>query len=154
MQHKDPAHLDQAHPHVHTTPPDPATQKTVWIAVAGAVVAIAAAIIVTTAVVRDVSVRNGGDVEVRVDYAWTAKDGRQRLERHVSPGNALSFNFEQGSEILVYHPAPDDKVVWTTIPVGSDDRKFEIVPKSAGTITASHDGQPIALTLTQAPISR
>jgi len=149
--HVDPHHSDTAHPHVHTVPPDPAMKKTFLFGVVGGVVAIGAVVAVMTSAVHEVAVTNAGNIDVRVEYAWTANGKRSTLDRQVSPGNSISFRFEPQSELVVYHPAPDDAAAWAVIPVGEKDGKFEIAPKSREALTASKDGQSVSLTLTPVP---
>ena len=149
--HVDPRHSDAAHPHVHTTAPDPAMRKTVLFAIVGGVVAIGAIIALTRGTVREVSLKNTGSVDVRVEYAWTAKGSRVTRDRQVPPGGSISFSFEPNSELVVYHPAPDETAAWAVIPVGDNDRKFEIAPQSGGVLTATNGGQTIAPKLTPVP---
>jgi hypothetical protein len=149
--HVDPRHSDAAHPHVHTTAPDPAMKKTVMFAVVGGIVAIGAVIALMNSTIREVSVKNTGSVDVRVEYAWTANGSRVTRDKQVAPGGSISFGFEPNSELVVYHPAPNEKAAWASIPVGENDRKFEIAPQTGGVLTASNGGQPISPTLTPVP---
>jgi len=149
--HVDPHHADPAHPHVHTPAADPAMKKTALFVIVGSVVAIGAVVVLMKSAVHEVSVRNAGDVDVRVEYAWKANGDRVTRDRQVAPGGSISFGFEPDSEVVVYHPVPDDKASWVVIPVGENDRRFEIVPKAGGALTASNDGQPIATTLIPVP---
>jgi hypothetical protein len=152
--HVDPHHGDAAHPHVRTTPPDPAMRKTALFGVIGGVVAIGAAVALMSGAVKEVKVANAGSVDVRVEYGWKENGTRVTRDLQVAPGNAISFEFQPDSELVVYHPAPDDKAIWTVIHVGNDDRKFEIAPKSGGVLTASHDGQSITPELIPVPTVR
>jgi hypothetical protein len=149
--HVDPHHSDAAHQHVRTTAPDPAMRKTALFVVVGSVVAIGAVVALMSSTVREVSVKNTGNVDVRVEYAWTENGNRVTRDKQVSPGNSISFGFQPSSELVVYHPAPDDTAVWAVVPVGDNDRKFEIAPKGRSELTASHDGQPIAASLIPVP---
>lgn len=149
--HVDRHHGDAAHPHVHTTAPDPAMRKTVMFAIVGGVVAIGAVVALMNATVHAVSVENTGNVDVRVEYAWTANGSRETRDRQVAPGGSISFGFQPNSELVVYHPAPDEKAAWAVIPVGDNDRKFQIAPQSGGVLTASNGGQPISPKLTPVP---
>jgi hypothetical protein len=152
--HVDPHHTDAAHPHVRTAAPDPAMRKTALFVVVGSVVAIGAVVALLSSTVREVSVKNTGNVDVRVEYAWTENGNRVTRDRQVAPGNSISFGFQSNSELVVYHPAPDETATWTVIPVGDNDRKFEIAPKPGGVLTANHDGQPIAASLIPVPSVR
>jgi hypothetical protein len=149
--HVDPHHSDTAHPHVHTVAPDPAMKKTLLYGIVGGVVVIGAVVAVMSSAIHEVAVKNTGNVDVRVEYAWTASGKRVTLDRQVAPGNSISFKFEPQSELVVHHPAPDDAAAWAVLPVGEKDGKFEIAPKSPGALTASKDGQPVSLTLTPVP---
>lgn len=149
--HVDHHHGDAAHPHVRTTEPDPAMRKTALFGVVGGVVAIGAVVALMKSTVHEVSVKNAGSVDVRVEYAWKENGNRVTRDRQVAPGNAIAFGFQPDSELVVYHPAPDEKAAWTVIPVGENDRKFEIAPKSGGALTASHDGQPVTAELIPVP---
>ncbi len=149
--HVDRHHGDAAHPHVRTSAPDPAMRKTVLFAIVGGVVAIGAVIALMRSTVREVSVKNTGSVDVRVEYAWTADGSRVTRDRQVAPGGSISFGFEPNSELVVYHPAPDEKAAWALIPVGEEDREFEIAPKTGGVLTASNSGKPISPKLTAVP---
>jgi hypothetical protein len=147
----DPHHRDAAHPHVHTTAPDPAMKKTALYAILGSVVAVGAVIALMSGAVQEVSVKNTGNVDVRVEYSWTENGNRVTRDRQVGPGNAISFGFEPNSELVVYHPAPNDQAAWAVIPVGENDRKFDIAPKRGGELTASSEGRPISPKLTPVP---
>jgi hypothetical protein len=149
--HVDPHHADTAHPHVHTVPPDPAMKKTLLFGLAGGVVVIGAVVALMSSSLHEVAVKNAGNTDVRVEYAWTANGKRQALDRQVAPGNTISFGFEAQSELVVYHPAPDDAAPWVVIPVGEKDGRFEISPKSRDALTASRDGQPLSITPTPVP---
>ena len=116
--HVDPHHADPAHPHVHTPAADPAMKKTALFVIVGSVVAIGAVVVLMKSAVHEVSVRNAGDVDVRVEYAWKANGDRVTRDRQVAPGGSISFGFEPDSEVVVYHPVPDDKASWVVIPVG------------------------------------
>jgi hypothetical protein len=152
--HVDPHHSDAAHPHARTTAPDPAMRKTALFGVVGGVVAIGVVIALMSSTVREVTVKNAGNVDVRVEYAWTANGNRVTRDRQVAPGNSISFGYQPSSELVVYHPAPDEAAAWVVIPVGENDRKFEIAPKGRSELTASHDGQPIAASLIPVPAAR
>ena len=149
--HVDPHHSDTAHPHVHTEAPDPAMRKTLLFGAVGGIVVIGAVVVLMSSAVREVAVKNTGNTDVRVEYAWTANGKRVTRDRQVAPGNSISFGFEPQSELVVYHPSPDEAAAWAVISVGEKDGKFEIAPKSREELTASKDGQPISLTLTPVP---
>ena len=149
--HVDPNHSDTAHPHVHTVAPDPAMRKTALFAIVGGVVAIGAVIALMSSTVHGVSVKNTGSVDVRVEYAWTANGNRESRDRQVPPDGSISFGFQPNSELVVYHPEPDEKAIWAVIPVSENDRKFEIAPKTGGVLTASSNGQPLSPKLTPVP---
>jgi len=149
--HVDPHHRDAAHPHVHTTAPDPAMRKVVIFGIVGAVVAIGAVVALMTSAVHEVNVKNTGNVDVRVEYAWTANGSRMTRDRQVAPGGSIAFGLEPNSELVVYHPAPDEGAAWAVIPVSENDRKFEISPQSGGVLTASANGQPISPKLSPVP---
>lgn len=149
--HADSHHGDAAHPHVRTEAPDPAMRKTALYVVLGSVLAIGAVVALMRTAVHEVSVTNTGNVDVRVEYAWTANGSRVTRDKQVAPGNSISFGYQSNSEIVVYHPAPDDKAAWIKIPVEESDRKFEVSPKSGGVLTATHEGQPVSASLIPVP---
>ena len=151
--HVDPHHADKAHPHVQTVPPDPAMRKTVLFAVVGGIVAIGAVVALKFSTSHEVVVTNAGNSDVRVEYAWTTNGKRLTRDKQVAPGGSISFGFEPQSELVVYHPAPDDTAAWAVIPVGDKEGKFEIAPKSKD-LAASKDGQAITLSLTPVPVDR
>jgi len=151
--HVDPHHSDKAHPHVRTTPPDPAMRKTLLFALVGGVVVIGAVVALISNSVRAVGVKNTGDVDVRVEYAWTANGTRVTRDRQVAPGMSVSFGFQPDSELVVYHPAPDERAPWAVIPVAENDN-LEIAPKPKGVLTASNNGQPISPKLTPVPAAQ
>ena len=149
--HVDPHHADAAHPHVRTEAPDPAMKKTALYGIVGGVVAIGAVVAVMSSTVRSVSVTNAGNVDVKVEYAWKENGTRVTRDKQVSPGNSISFGFQPNSELVIYHPAPDETAAWLVIPVGDTERKFEIVPKPGGVLTATHEGQPVSAGLIPIP---
>jgi hypothetical protein len=149
--HVDPHHSDPAHPHVHTTAPDPAMKKTVLFGIVGGVVVIGAVVALMSGAIHEVGVKNTGDVDVRVEYAWTESGRRVTRDRQVAPGMSIEFGFQPNSELVVYHPAPDEKAPWAVIPVGESAGRFEIAPKHGGALTANGSGQPVSLKLTPVP---
>lgn len=150
----DPHHSDAAHPHVQTVPPDPSTRKALLFGIVGGVVAIGVVAALMSSTLHQVAVTNTGSTDVRVEYAWTANGKRVTRDKQVAPGRSITFGFEPQSELVIYHPAPDDSVVWTVIPVGENDNKFEISPKSREALTASKDGQPVTLSLIPVPVEK
>jgi hypothetical protein len=149
--HVDPHHGDAAHPHVRTSAPDPTMRKTALYGIVGAVVVIGVVFAVMSTTVREISIKNAGNVDVRVEYAWTENGNRVARDRQVAPGNSISFGVQPNAELVIYHPAPDETAPWEVIPVGEKDRKFEIAPKNGGVLTASHDGQEVTAKLIPLP---
>jgi hypothetical protein len=130
---------------------DPAMKKTLMFGIVGAVVVIGAVAALMSGAVKEVAVTNTGNIDVRVEYAWTENGKRMTRDKQVAPGNSISFGFQPQSEIVVRHPAPHDTAAWAVIPVGEQGGKIEITPKSRETLSASKDGQPVTLTLTPVP---
>jgi hypothetical protein len=149
--HVDPHHGDAAHPHVRTSAPDPAMRKVAMFGVIGGVVAIGAVVALMSSTVREVAIRNEGSVDVRVEYAWKANGDRVTRDKQVAPGSAISFKYQPDSELVIYHPAPDDKAAWTVVPVAENERKFVIAPKTGGVLSVTQDGQPVSASLIPIP---
>ena len=105
--HVNPHHMDAAHPHVQTVPPDPALRKTLMFGVVGGIVVVGAVVAVMSSAVREVAVKNTGNTDVRVEYAWTANGKRATRDRQVAPGgperyrgHGLGINLALGMLVL------------------------------------------------------